>query len=44
MNWEEIKFALNWFAFGAAVGYCWHPVWTILKKIVEEAKKAREEW
>jgi len=36
--------ALNWFAWGAVIGYAWHPVWNLLKKIYSEAKKAREEW
>jgi len=36
--------ALNWFAWGLVMGYFWNPVWVAIKKIVNEAKKAREEW
>jgi hypothetical protein len=32
------------FVWGLFIGYAWHPVWTIAKKIYSEAKKAREEW
>jgi hypothetical protein len=32
------------FAWGLAIGYCWHPIWNILKKIYVEAKKAKEQW
>jgi len=35
---------LNWFVFGAAIGYCWYPLWELGKKIVSEAQKARKEW
>jgi hypothetical protein len=44
MNWEDVKLALSFFIYGAVLGYFWHPVWTIIKKIWTEAKKAREEW
>lgn len=44
MNWEEIKLALNYFVIGAAAGYLWHPVWDIVKKIIHEAKVAKNEW
>jgi hypothetical protein len=36
--------ALNWFAWGAVVGYFWYPLWELGKKIVSEAQKARKEW
>lgn len=36
--------AIGPFAYGFVLGYLWHPVWTIIKKIVSEAKKAKEEW
>jgi len=36
--------ALNWFVAGAVVGYCWHPVFNIVKKIFTEARRARKEW
>jgi predicted acyltransferase len=32
------------FIYGFVLGYIWHPVWTIAKKIWSEAKKAKEEW
>jgi hypothetical protein len=35
---------LGWLSWGFVLGYFWHPVWEILKKIWTEAKKAREEW
>ena len=41
MTWVE---ALNMFVIGVVVGYFWYPLWEISKKIVREAKKAREEW
>lgn len=44
MNWEDIKNALNYMAIGFAVGYFWYPFWELCKKIVSEAKKAKEEW
>jgi hypothetical protein len=36
--------ALNWFVVGAVIGYFWHPIWELGKKIVSEAQKARKEW
>jgi hypothetical protein len=36
--------ALGPFVYGLVIGYFWHPIWEILKKIWSEAKKAREEW
>jgi membrane-associated phospholipid phosphatase len=36
--------ALGWFTFGFATGYFWYPLWQLGKKIVAEAKLAREEW
>ena len=44
MIWDDVKLALNYLAIGFAMGYLWHPIWTLLKKIWSEAKKAREEW
>lgn len=41
---QDFLNALNWFAVGAVIGYCWHPVWAVAKKIVTEAAKARREW
>jgi hypothetical protein len=44
VTWEEAKLAFNYLTIGFALGYLWHPIWNIIKKIVTEAKKAREEW
>lgn len=38
---------LNWlepFIYGFAFGYFAYPLWCAIKKITEEAKKAKEEW
>lgn len=32
------------FAWGFAAGYFWYPLWALGKKIVSEAKKAKEQW
>lgn len=44
MNWEDIRDAAGYFIYGAAVGYFWHPIWNIIKKIWHEAKVAKNEW
>lgn len=36
--------ALGPFAWGFALGYFWHPVWIICKRIYEEAKLAKHQW
>jgi len=41
---QDFLNALNWFALGLIVGYFWHPIWEISKKIFIEALKARQEW
>jgi hypothetical protein len=41
---SEFKAWLDPFIWGLVIGYMWHPIWTIAKKIYSEAKKAREEW
>jgi hypothetical protein len=41
---KEFVDALGPFVWGFALGYFWHPVWTILKKIYQEAKIAKTEW
>lgn len=41
---ETFKAWFEPFAWGLVIGYFWYPMWTIGKKIVSEAKKAREEW
>ena len=40
----EFLNAVGPFIYGFAFGYFAYPLWTIAKKIVSEAKKAREEW
>lgn len=35
---------VDWFVLGLLVGYFWYPIWTIAKKIVHEAKVAKDEW
>jgi len=32
------------FIYGLVIGYFWHPVWEIGKKIWTEAKKAKQDW
>lgn len=44
MSWSEVKDALNYLCIGFALGYFWYPLWELGKKIVSEAKKAKEEW
>jgi hypothetical protein len=41
MTWQE---AVNMFAWGFVIGYCWHPVWNVLVKIYSEAQRARKDW
>jgi hypothetical protein len=41
MNWQE---TVNMFAWGFVAGYFAYPLWVIVKKIVSEAKKAKDEW
>jgi len=40
----EFWHAVEWFVYGAVVGYFAHPVWHLLTRIVEEAKIAKTEW
>jgi len=40
----SFKEAVEMFAWGFIAGYLWHPIWTIIKKIVSEARKAKDEW
>jgi hypothetical protein len=41
MSWQE---SVSMFAYGFVAGYFWYPLWTIGKKIVSEARKAKEQW
>jgi len=36
--------ALNWFAWGAVIGYFWHPVFKAIQTIFTEVQRARKEW
>jgi hypothetical protein len=40
MEWTKA----DWFVLGLVLGYFWHPVWTLAKKIVHEAQIASKEW
>ena len=40
MEWTK----LDWFVLGCAIGYFWHPIWNLGKKIVHEARIAQKEW
>jgi len=44
VNMNDFLQAQAPFAWGFVLGYFWHPVWTLCKRIVEEAKLARKEW
>lgn len=44
MNCTDVWDAVSYFIYGAALGYLWHPVWAIIKKIWHEAKVTRDEW
>ena len=41
---SEVVDALGPFLWGFAIGYFWYPMWELGKKIVIEAKKAKDEW
>ena len=41
---NEFLQALTPFAYGFAIGYFWHPIWILCKRIVEEAQLAIQEW
>jgi hypothetical protein len=44
MTWQAVKDWLDPFIWGFVLGYAWNPIWAIIKKIVSEAKLARDEW
>jgi len=44
VNMHDFLQAMGPFVWGFVLGYFWHPVWTLCKRIVEEAKLARKEW
>jgi hypothetical protein len=41
---SEFKDAAEMLVYGFLAGYLWHPIWTIIKKIISEARKAKEQW
>jgi hypothetical protein len=41
---NELLQALEPFVYGFVLGYFWHPIWNLCKKIVSEARKAKHEW
>jgi hypothetical protein len=41
---SEFLDALGPFVCGFVLGYFWYPMWELGKKIVSEAKKAKEQW
>jgi len=41
---NEFLQALMPFVYGFVIGYFWHPVWQLGKRIIEEAKLAKKEW
>ena len=41
---SEFLNALGTFSCGFVLGYFWYPMWELGKKIVSEAKKAKEQW
>lgn len=40
MEWTKF----DWFFLGLMIGYLWYPLWALGKKIVHEAKVAKNEW
>jgi hypothetical protein len=36
--------ALGPFAWGFVAGFFWYPLWQLGKKIISEARKAKEQW
>lgn len=40
----DLMKTLELFVYGFIVGYVWHPVWTMAKKIWQEAKLAKTQW
>jgi predicted acyltransferase len=41
---NELQRTLELLVYGFIVGYVWHPIWTVSKKIWREAKIATTEW
>lgn len=41
---NEFLDALGPFAWGFTAGFFWYPLWQLGKKIISEARKAKEQW
>ena len=44
INMNDFLQALAPFVWGFVLGYFWHPIWIICKRIYEEAKLAKHQW
>jgi hypothetical protein len=44
VNVNDFLQALAPFVWGFVLGYFWHPVWNLCKRIYEEAKLAKYQW
>ena len=44
VNMNDFLQALAPFVYGFVLGYFWHPIWIICKRIYEEAKLAKQQW
>ena len=40
----EFMQALEPFVYGFALGYFWHPVWILCKRIYQETRLAQQQW
>jgi hypothetical protein len=44
VNMNDFLQALGPFVWGFVLGYFWHPVWILCKRIYEEVKLAKQQW
>ena len=44
VNVNDFLQALGPFVYGFVLGFFWHPVWTLCKKIYQEARLAKQQW
>lgn len=40
----EFWLATEWFIYGFAAGFVARPAWTVIKRVWQEARLARDEW
>lgn len=40
----EFWLSTEWFIYGFVAGFVARPAWAVIKKIVQEARLARDEW